>query len=112
MIMVQWSCDVPQEKVEGFLRFAKERLKPFFESRGCRRYELFTPMDSPKRYFSYQETPDTNRYTEQMVFDDVDDWDSFFESAEEDPEAREILASYEREFNVTSCAFMILNEEI
>ena len=47
-----------------------------------------------------------------MVFDDVDGWDSFFESAEEDPEAREILASYEREFNVSSCAFMILNEEI
>jgi hypothetical protein len=109
--LVQWSCEVPPEKLENFIRFAKERLKPFHESHGCKRLELFIPMELQKRYFSHQVAQKRNRYTEQMIFNDVKDFEIFLEAVEKDPQSKEIIESYEKEFNVSSCSFTILMQE-
>lgn len=82
MILVQWSGDVPQEKLESFLKFAEEKMKPFYKSHGCKRFELFMPMERKKRYFSYQITQKRNRYTEQVVFSDIEKFEKFIEEME------------------------------
>jgi len=110
--MVQWSCEVPPEKLESFLQFAGEKLKPFHESHGCKRLELFTPMDVKKRYFSYQVTQERNRYTEQLIFDDLEDFENFLKAVEKDPRSKEIIESYDEEFNVSECRFIILTQEV
>jgi len=109
--MAQWSCDVPLEKWEDFLVFAKEKLKAFYEFHGCRRYELFTSVDS-KKYFSYQVVQKKNKYTEQLFFDDVEAFESFHKSVGTDSHMREMVGTYEKEFGVTSCSFMILRKEV
>lgn len=63
--MVQWSCEIPPDKLEDFAKFAKEKLKPFHESYDCKRVELFMPMEVQKKYFPYQTTHKRNRYIEQ-----------------------------------------------
>ncbi len=109
MIMAQWSCDVPLEKWEDFLKFAKEKLKPFYESHGCRRHELLTSMDS-KKYFSYQVVQKKNRYTEQLFFDDIEAFERFQKSVDTNSHVREMVGTYETKFGVTSVIFMIFRE--
>lgn len=110
--MVQWSCEVPPEKMEDFLKFAKDKLKPFHESHGCKRLELFIPLDVGKKYFPYQSTQKRNRYTEQLIFNDLQDFEKFLEDVKKDPQAEEIIGRYEREFNVSSCSFTIWAQEV
>ncbi len=112
MILVQWSCKVPKEESQSFFDFAIKKLKPLYESHGCRRYELFTPMDTRKKYFPYQITQEGNRYTEQLVFDDVKDFENLLKSIEGDSQSRQIIQEYEREFNVSSCNFIILTQKV
>jgi len=107
--MAQWSYDVPLERGEDFLKFAKEKFKPFYESHGCRRHELFTSMD-PKKYFSYQIVQKRNRYIEQLFFDDIEAFEKFHNSVGTDSHVREIVGLYEKKFGATSCSFMILRE--
>jgi len=111
LILVQWSCEVPLEKLEDFLKFATEKLKPLYESHYCKRYELFMPMEV-KKYFSYQFTQKKNKYTEQMVFKDLENFEEFLEVNEKDIRTREIIEKYIKKFNVSSCGFTILNQKI
>jgi len=109
--MVQWSCDVPLEKLESFLEFVEEKLKPFYELQGCMRYELFMPMEMKKKYFSFQVTQKRNRYIEQLIFNDVKDFENFLEAVEKDTHAKELMESYRKKFNVSSCSFTIFTQK-
>jgi len=110
--MVQWSCDVPPEKLEDFLKFVTEKLKPFHESHGCKRLELFIPIELQKKYFPYQISQKRNRYIEQLIFDDLKNFENFLDGVKKDPEAEEVIGKYRREFNVSSCRFTILTREV
>lgn len=112
MILVQWSCEIPLEKLEDFIKFVKEKLKPFHESHGCKRLQLFMPIELEKKYFPYQVTQERNRYTEQLIFNDLKDFESFLEAVEKDPRGKEITGSYGKRFNVSSCTFMILTQKV
>lgn len=112
MIMVQWSCSVPQKKLECFLSFVKKRLKPFYESKGCKRYELFFPMITEKKYFPYQISEKKNLYTEQLIFNELKDLERFFETIEKDHKAQEIVGMYTKEFEVSACSFKILMQTV
>lgn len=112
MILVQWSCVLAWEKLESFLKFAKEKLKPLYESYGCKRYELFTPTEAKKKYFLYQFTQKRNRYIEQMIFNDIESLEKFLEAVEKDTSAKEIIESYRKKFNVSSCSFTILTQKV
>lgn len=112
MILVQWSCEVPTEKLDNFVKFVKEKLKPLHESHGCKRLELFMPLKVQKKYFQYQFTQKGNRYTEQLIFNDLQDFENFLKAVGKDPRAKEILESYEKEFNVSSCSFTILAQKV
>ena len=111
MILVQWVCDVPPEKLESFLEFVEEKLKPFYELHGCKRYELFMPIEMKKKYFSFQVTQKRNSYLEQLMFKDVEDFENFLEAVEKDTHAKEIIGSYRKKFNVFSCSFTIFMQK-
>lgn len=96
--------------MEDFVKFVKEELKPFHESHGCKRLELFMPTELQRRYFSYQITQERNRYTEQLIFNDLKGFESFLEAVEKDPRGKEITESYGKRFNVSSCTFTILTQ--
>lgn len=110
--MVQWSCEINPEKLEGFLKFAREELKPFYESHGCKRFELFMPAAVGKEFFSYQITQKRNRYTEQLIFGSLKDFENFLEAVEKDPQAEQVIGKYGREFNVSSCRFTVLTQTV
>ena len=110
MILVQWSCKVPQQKREIFLNYAKTKLIPFYRSHGCLRYELFFPMITEKKYFSYQISDDINRYIEQLIFKDLKDFNTFYESIEKEESAQEIVGKYRSQFDITNCNFKILTQ--
>lgn len=112
LILVQWSCDVPLEKLENFLEFVEKKMKPCYESYGCKRYELFIPLDVKKQYFSFQVTSKRNRYIEQLVFNDVEAFEKFLETMEKDLHAKELTESYRKKFNVSSCSFTILTQKV
>lgn len=112
MILVQWSCEVPQEKKELFLNYAKEKLKPFYESFGCVRYELFFPITTKKKYFSYQISDKKNRYTEQLIFMDIKDFEKFYEAIEKDQNAQNLVGKYVKEFDISECNFKMLKHEL
>ncbi len=112
MIMVQWSCEVPQENLKDFLKFVNEKLNAFYESFACKRYELFLPVETKKQYFSFQVKPKTNRYIEQLIFDNIEGFENFIEAVEKDPHHKEIVESYIEEFNVSSCNFTIYTQII
>jgi len=100
------------EKLEHFLEFIEEKMKPFYESNGCKRYEIFIPLDVKKQYFSFQVTPKRNRYIEQLVFKDVEAFETFLEAMEKDRHAKELTESYRKKFNVSSCSFIILTQKV
>lgn len=112
MILVQWSCVVPREKLESFIRFVEDKLKPFYESHGCKRFEFFTPVETGKRYFSFQVTQEKTRYTEQVTFNDIKDFENLLEAVKRDSHARELMESYGKIFNVSSCSFTILTQKV
>ncbi len=110
MLLAQWSCDVPLRNMDRFLEYVRKELKPFYLSHGCRRHELFLPLETERKYFSYQVKEKRGRYTEQLLFDDLAAFEAFLEAGERDPRGPEVLGSYEREFGVTGCRFTMLSQ--
>lgn len=108
MILVQWSCEVPQENLEAFIDFAEKKLKPFYESYGCLGYELYFPMTTEKKYFPYHITEKKNRYTEQLIFEDLKDFEKFYDIVEKDKAAQDLVGMYVKVFGISDCNFKIL----
>jgi len=93
---------------DGFLRWAEETLKPYYESRGCEEYSLFLPVE--KTYFSYQEAQARTRYTEQFKFGDMREYERFLLEHEEDPKAKEITSAYRGRFKAHSCVIRVFQQ--
>lgn len=110
MILVQWSCEVPQEKRERFISFAEKKLKSFYESYGALRYELFFPMNTEKKYFSYHATENENMYTEQLLFETFKDFEKLYDTIEKDKEAKNMVGMYVKDFGISNCNFKILKQ--
>ncbi|MFX1329095.1 MAG: hypothetical protein ACFE91_13290 [Promethearchaeota archaeon] len=110
MILVQWSCEVPPEKRERFVNFAEKELKTFYESYGALRYELFFPMNTEKKYFSYHTTENENMYIEQLLFETFTDFEKLYDSIEKDKEAQKMVGRYEKDFGISNCNFKILKK--
>jgi hypothetical protein len=108
LIIAQWSCEVPEEMFDGFIKWAEETLKPYYESRGCVEYSLLMPME--KNYFSYQEAQPKNRYTEQLKFNDVKAYERFLLEHEEDLKAKEITSAYRGIFKAHSCVIRLFEQ--
>ena len=108
MIVAQWSCEVSQNKKESFLNYIKTTLKPFYESHGCLRYEIFFPLITDKKYFPYQISENETRYTEQLLFRDIKAFNKFYDSIEKDQNAQEVVGMYIKEFGINNCNFKIL----
>ncbi len=108
MILVQWSCEVPQENLRSFTNFAENKLKPFYESLGCVRYELFFPMSTEKQYFPYQIKEKKNRYSEQLIFETLEDFEKFYYTIEKDEAAQNMVGMYVKDYRISDCNFKIL----
>jgi len=103
---------VPREKLESFIQFSKDKLKPFYESHGCKRWELFVPMEVKRTYFPFQTVQEANRYTEQLILNSIEEFENLLEAVEKDPQATELMESFEKKFNVSSCNFTILAQKV
>jgi len=97
--------------VKSFIKFCKDVVQPFYDSHGCRRYELFFASKVREQYFSYQVSQEENRYTEQFIFDSLKDFECFLKLNEFDPQAKEIVESYGKKFQVSSCIFTIFEQK-
>lgn len=76
------------------------------------RYELLFPMITEKKYFPYQESEIKNRYTEQLVFKDIKDFDEFHDNIEKNKKAQDIVGMYVKEFGISNCSFKIFTHYI
>jgi hypothetical protein len=108
LIIAQWSCEVPEEVFDDFLRWAEETLKPYYESSGCEEYSLFLPVE--RTYFSYQEAQAGTRYTEQFKFSDLGEYERFLAEHETDPEAKKITSAYRGRFKARSCVIRVYQQ--
>ncbi|MFW9828399.1 MAG: hypothetical protein ACFFEY_12485 [Candidatus Thorarchaeota archaeon] len=108
MILAQWSCEVPLQNREKFIRFATTDLKTFYESKGALRYELLFPTNTEKKYFSYHTTENENIYVEQLLFESLTDFEKLYDIIEQDKEAQYFVGRYVEEFGISNCQFKIL----
>lgn len=69
-------------------------------------------METRKKYFSYHFTQKKNRYTEQVIFNDLKDFENFLEAIEKDTPAKKIIESYMKRFNASSCSFTVLTQKV
>jgi hypothetical protein len=111
MIQAEWSCEISQGKLKNFINFAKKSLKPFYESSGCKNYELYLPLKTDKQFFPYQ-ISEENRYIERLIFNNFKDFENLYDIIEKDPKAQEIVGKYSREFQVKVCCFKIFDKAI
>jgi hypothetical protein len=58
MIKMIFEYEIPDENQEEYLKETGEKIKPFWESKGCKSYSV------------WQESEDKNRYVKEMLFDD------------------------------------------
>jgi hypothetical protein len=70
------------------------------------------PLKVDKKYFSYQTAQDANRYTEQVIFNSIKDFEKLLETVEKESDARGIFESFAGRFNVSSCSFMIFEKKV
>jgi len=110
LILAEWSCELPERLLDDFFQFAEQKLKPFYESYGCKRYALFIPVE--KRYFAYQIEAKKTKYTEQILFSTIEDFERFLERVRRDPHAKEMTDSYRKKFRVKSVSFKTLTQKV
>jgi hypothetical protein len=107
MIIVQFSFDVPEDKIQEFLEYSSKTLKKTWESLGCKSYSVY--RDSNERIRKDQVIK-SNRITEQLLFDSIEDVKRFFDRKNLTPEQLEIADSYKKRFNVTNMQSIILEK--
>jgi len=110
LILAEWSIEVPENLLEDLFRFAKETLKPFYLSFGCKNHAMFVPVE--KKYFSYQMVLKKTRVIEQLTFNNIADFEEFLKKVQENPDAREITKSYEEKFHAKFPIFRILMQKV
>jgi len=110
LILAEWSIEVPENKLEELFRFAKEKLKPFYLSHGCKNHALLVPVE--KKYFPYQTMLKKTRIVEQMTFYNLAEFEEFLKRVEKNPNGKEITESYEKKFHATSANFRILMRKV
>ena len=50
MVKVIYEYDVPADKQEAYLKATSEKIKPFWESKGCKSYDIWQVADSETRF--------------------------------------------------------------
>jgi len=105
MIIAQWTIILPKGKFDEFVRFWKERVKPFWLAHGCTSASIFQSVN--KQYFPYQIMEERTTVTEQLAFESIQDLEKFLKFNEENEEAHEITGSYERLFSGKDPTFRV-----
>ena len=111
MIIAQWQYSVPKEKLGKFTEFAQEKLKPFWESMGCKSHSIY--VSTRKKFpFSYQIIEPENKITEQLIFDKLEDFDGFLKKIYSTEEGKKMADSYEEKFNVTDLSIKVYEQVV
>lgn len=96
MIIAQWTIVLPEDKLDEFVTFWHEKIKPFWLAHGCASASIFQSMN--RQYFPYQIIEDRTTVTEQLAFNTLRDLEEYLAFNSENEEAQEITVSYERRF--------------
>lgn len=111
MIIAQWQYNVPKEKLDEFIKFAKKRLKPFWGSMGCKSHSMYTSTRKKLR-FTYQIIEPENKITEQLTFDRLEDFNEFLKKIYSTEEGKKLADSYEERFNVTNLTIKVYEQVV
>jgi quinol monooxygenase YgiN len=106
MIIAQWTFKIPKNRLEDFLKYSRKKIKPFWESHGCKFYSVYQTTN--KKLFPYQIMEDESSVTEHLVFGNIEDFEKFIKFVRENKEASEIAESYEKLFSATEIKLKLL----
>jgi hypothetical protein len=96
---------VPRDKQEDFRKYSVKTLGPTWKKFGCQRYELYKVNDQP---FIKRLVLESNRFVEQLMFNDETDIAEFFRKVKNNPDANKISRSYEEIFDATNIELRLL----
>lgn len=105
MFLVQFSFEVPEDKIQEFVEYSSRILKKTWEAYGCRSYTAY--RCATERIRSDQVIKE-NEIVEQLVFDSLDDVGRMFDASNLKPEDLEAAKSYEGRFHVRNMQCRVL----
>jgi len=105
MFIVQFSFEVPENKIQEFLVYSGKVLKKTWEAYGCRSYTAYRNVG--RRIRSNQIVKE-NEIIEQIIFDSLDDAERMFDPSNLKPEDLEVAKSYEERCYVRNMQCRIL----
>jgi len=97
MFLVQFSFEVPEDKIQEFIKYSSRVLKKTWEAYSCRSYTAY--RSATKRIRSDQVIKE-NEIIEQLVFDSSDDLERMFDMSNLKTEDLEAAKSYDERFRV------------
>ncbi len=106
MKVLQWIMTIPKEKQKDFKEASKGLFGPMWKKFGALDYKCFKIGD--KKLIGRQ-TIESDRYVEQLYFDDSFDIPNFFTQVKEDKEANKISQKYEKEYGAHNIELRMLN---
>jgi len=72
MVLVKMEYDVPVEKQEDYIKATNEKIKPFWESIGCKGYDIWQVAESETKFVKTMLFEDMNGMKEIMANKEAD----------------------------------------
>jgi len=105
MVIVQFSFQVPENKIQAFLEYSCKVLKKTWEAYGCRSY---TAYRSVNRRIRQDQIIKENEIIEPLVFNSLDETARFFDRSNLKPNDLEVANAYKEKFHVRNMRCRIL----
>ncbi len=90
MVKVIFEYEISTEDQETYLRETKEKIKPFWESKGCKGYHV------------WQESENKDRFVKEMLFDDPSSMKEIM-NLEEAETVKEIFRKFAKDVKSKIC---------
>jgi len=88
MVKVIFEFDIPTEKQEAYLKATSEKIKPIWESTGCKSYDIWQVADSETRFVKEMLFEDKSEMKETMDLKETDSVKEIFRSFAENVSRR------------------------
>jgi len=109
MIILQFSFDLPENRIQEFLEYSSNVLRRTWEGLGCRSYTAYRSVSERIRR---DQVIRDNEIVEQLVFESMKDVKRFLDEANLKPEETEAAESYGKIFHAANLQCRILEEVI
>ena len=72
MIKMIFEYEVPAENQDAYLQETKDKVKPLWESKGCKTYHVWQESENPNRFVKEMYFDDAAQMKETMALKDLD----------------------------------------